>query len=56
MNVNPENVSGEKIEQHVFEHTVEHSVNWSHVLLAFVVVYALVKLGPVIAERRDDEG
>jgi len=56
MNVDPENVSGEKIEQHVFEHSVEHSVNWSHVLLAVVVVYALLKLGPVIAERGDDDG
>lgn len=54
MKVEPENVSGEKIEQHVFEHSVEHSVNWSHVLLALVVVYALMKLGPALIEKNDD--
>jgi len=54
MKVDPENVSGEKIEQHVFEHSVEHSVNWSHVLLAVVVVYVVLKLRPVLVEKNDD--
>lgn len=55
MNVKPENVTGEKVEQHVFEHSVEHSVNWSHVLLAIVLVYAIAKLGPAVAAGSDDE-
>lgn len=45
----PENVDGRVVETHEFAHSVEHQVNWSHVLLAFVLVLAIFKLGPAVA-------
>ena len=54
----PENVEGQKVESHEFSHAVEHQVNWSHVLLAFVLIYAIAKLGPAVAsagENRREE-
>ena len=44
----PENITGEK--RHVFE----HHVNWSHVVLGVLILVALWKVGPVLAEDRDD--
>jgi len=58
MRPKPENVSGELIESHEFSHAVEHQVNWSHVLLAIVFVYAIAKLGPAVVsagENRREE-
>ena len=49
MKPDPENVSGKLVESHEFSHAVEHQVNWSHVLLAIVLVYAIGKLGPAVA-------
>jgi hypothetical protein len=48
MKPDPENVSGKIVESHEFSHAVEHQVNWSHVLLAFVVVYGIMKLSPAV--------
>jgi len=44
----PENVEGRLVESHEFVHSVEHQVNWSHVLLAMVVLVAIFKLGPAV--------
>jgi len=55
MKVEPENVAGELVEEHRFIHSVEHQVNWSHVLFGLVVLMALLRLGPVVAELGDDE-
>lgn len=54
----PENVDGQVIESHEFSHSVEHQVNWSHVLLAAVVLLVIWRLAPVASEaakgsRRD---
>ena len=46
----PENVEGQKVESHEFSHAVEHKVNWSHVLLAGVVLITVWKLAPVAVE------
>ena len=58
MKLDQENVSGKLVESHEFSHAVEHQVNWSHVLLAIVLVYAIGKLGPAVAsagENRREE-
>ena len=51
----PENVDGRLVETHEFSHVVEHRVNWSHVLLAVVVLVAIFKLAPAAAEVADSE-
>jgi len=56
----PENVDGRVTESHEFSHSVEHQVNWSHFLLAVVVLVAIFKLGPAAVQvagtgGRDDE-
>jgi hypothetical protein len=43
---NPSNISGEK----VVSHSVEHRVNWSHVLLAVAAVYVAAKFGPPLLD------
>lgn len=49
MKPDPANVEGKKVETHEFVHSVNHSVNWSHVL-GFLVLLAIVwRLGPVVA-------
>jgi hypothetical protein len=58
MKPDPENVSGKLVESHEFSHSVEHQVNWSHFLLAIVLIYAIAKLGPVVASaggNREEE-
>jgi hypothetical protein len=40
----PENIEGQKVVSHSFDHQMVHQVNWSHVALAVValiVVYVL---------------
>lgn len=49
MKPEPGNVEGKLVETHAFEHVVEHSINWSHVLGALVLLYAIWRLGPVFA-------
>jgi len=52
----PENIDGSKNVSHIFEHRVQHRVNWSHVALAVValiVVYVLFIRGG--GEIEDDE-
>lgn len=49
MKPQPENIDGRVVESHEFAHSVEHQVNWSHVLLAVVLVIAIFKLGPAVA-------
>jgi hypothetical protein len=51
----PENVDGRLVETHEFSHAVEHQVNWSHFLLAAVVLVAIFKLAPAAARMADSE-
>jgi len=37
----PENVAGSVVEKHTWNHEVQHSVQWDHVLLAVVAVAVL---------------
>ena len=55
MKPDPENIEGKLVESHEFAHSVEHQVNWSHVLLAVVVLVAIYKLGPAISEAVSGE-
>jgi hypothetical protein len=48
----PSNISGEK----VVSHSVEHRVNWSHVLLAVAVVYVAAKFGPPLLDAAGSPG
>jgi hypothetical protein len=44
----PENIDGSKNVSHIFEHQMQHRVNWSHVALAVValiVAYVLFVRG-----------
>ena len=50
MNPSTENIEGKVVESHEYTHAIEHAVNWSHVLLAVVVLVSIFKLGPAIAE------
>jgi hypothetical protein len=50
MNPSTENIEGQVVESHEYTHAIEHKVNWSHVLLAVVVLVSVFKLGPVVAE------
>lgn len=50
MRPQPENIDGRVVESHEFAHSVEHQVNWSHVLLAIVLVIAIFKLGPTVSK------
>jgi Zn-dependent membrane protease YugP len=52
----PENVDGQLVETHEFSHAVEHQVNWSHFLLAGVVLVAVVKFSPAVARMAGSEG
>ena len=49
MKPDPENVEGKIVESHEFAHSVEHRINWSHFLLAVVVLVAIFKLGPAVS-------
>lgn len=54
MKLDQENVSGKVVETHEFR----HRVNWSHVLITVVLVYAIAKLGPAAvtaAKNRSEE-
>lgn len=48
----PENIEGEKR----VVHSIEHSVNWSHVAIALVVLYLLVAVGPSLLDRTETDG
>lgn len=48
----PENVSGEVVESHAFEHRVD----WGHVALGIAVVYVAWKLSRMLDEGNDEEG
>lgn len=54
MKPDPSNVDGKLVETHEFVHSVEHSVNWSHVLAALVLLYGIYRLGPVVTNAEDD--
>lgn len=54
MKPDPSNVEGRVVESHEFSHSVEHSVNWSHVLAALVLLYAIWRLGPLLAQSDDE--
>jgi hypothetical protein len=47
----PENIEGSKR----VVHSIEHSVNWSHVAVALVVLYLLVAVGPSLLDRAGSE-
>jgi hypothetical protein len=46
----PENISGEKVQRHVFK----HSINWGYIAIALAVVLAVLTFAP--AASSDDEG
>jgi len=56
----PENIDGSKNVSHIFEHQMQHRVNWSHVALAVValiVVYVLfIRDGGEIEDDEDGMG
>jgi hypothetical protein len=56
----PENIDGSKNVSHIFEHQMQHRVNWSHVALAVValiVVYVLfIRDGGEIEDDEDGVG
>lgn len=55
MQVDPANVDGKKVETHEFVHSVEHHVNWSHVL-GFLVLLAIAwRLGPGVSDLLNDD-
>jgi hypothetical protein len=54
MKPEPGNVDGKVVETHEFRHAVEHSVNWSHVLAALVLLYGIWRLGPLLARDSDE--
>ena len=55
MKPEPGNVEGRLVETHEFSHVVEHTINWSHVLAALVVLYGLWRLGPVLVETPEED-
>lgn len=55
MQVDPANVDGRKVETHEFVHSVEHQVNWSHVLGFLVVLSIVLYLGPSLTDLLNDE-
>ena len=46
---NPSNITGEKVQRHVFK----HSINWGYVAIAIAAVVVALKL---LSETSDDEG
>lgn len=50
MKPDPANVEGKKVETHEFVHSVNHSVNWSHVLGFLVLLAIMWRVGPAVAE------
>jgi hypothetical protein len=44
----PENISGEKVQRHVFK----HEINWGHVAVAVAVI---VVAGKLLGEEKDEE-
>jgi len=46
---NPSNITGEKVQRHVFK----HSINWGYVAIAVAAVVVALKL---LSETSDDEG
>lgn len=54
----PENIDGQKVVSHTFDHQMIHQVNWSHVALAVValiVVYVLFLRGDGAEFENDEE-
>lgn len=51
MSPKPENVSGEKVEQHVFK----HEINWGHVAISLAVLFVGYVLYRGIVEEDDEE-
>lgn len=56
MQVDPTNVEGRKVESHEFSHSVEHQVNWSHVLGFLVLLALALYLGPSISDLVKSDG
>ena len=47
----PENISGQKVQRHVFKHEIQ----WGYVALALVLVLVVWKVGPLLVGGSDDE-
>ena len=47
----PSNISGEKVQRHVFK----HSINWGYVAIAVAVVLLGLKLLPAVASDDEDK-
>lgn len=50
MKPDPANIEGKKVETHEFVHSVNHSVNWSHVLGFLVLLAIALRVGPPILD------
>jgi len=50
VNPAPENVEGQLIRSHSFNHSVQHRINWSHVLVAVIVFAIIWRVGPAVVE------
>lgn len=48
---NPDNISGEKVQRHVFK----HSINWGYVALAVAVLLLGWKIAPAVTSDGEDE-
>jgi hypothetical protein len=48
----PENVAGEVVETHAFEHRVD----WGHVVLGAAAIYVVWKASSVVDQGNDEEG
>ena len=55
MQVDPANVDGRKVETHEFVHSVEHQVNWSHVLGFLVLLAVVLYLGPSVTDVLEND-
>lgn len=53
MDPSPENVTGQVVERHEFQHHVAHEVNWSHVGMMLLFLVAVWKLSSTLST--DDE-
>lgn len=47
----PENITGQKVQRHVFKHEIQ----WGYVALALVLVLVLWKVGPLLVDGSDDD-
>lgn len=47
----PQNITGEKVQRHVFKHKIQ----WGYVAMAVAVIYVVMRVGPMFAGDADDK-